>query len=82
MKEVVLFIVVVLLSPLTLLAQNRQDSLAIKSASMDYVEGWYEADYKRMESSLHPDSARQDDVAQDRKKQSRTSRPRLHIEPR
>ncbi len=22
---------------------------------MDYVEGWYEADYERMESSLHPD---------------------------
>ncbi len=55
MKKFVLFIVVALLSPLTLFAQNREDSLAIKSASMDYVEGWYEADYKRMESSLHPD---------------------------
>jgi len=55
MKKFVLFIVVVLLSPLILLAQNREDSLAIKSASMDYVEGWYEADYERMESSLHPD---------------------------
>jgi hypothetical protein len=55
MKKFVLFIVVLLLSPLILLAQNREDSLAIKSASMDYVEGWYEADYERMESSLHPD---------------------------
>lgn len=36
-------------------SQNSADSLAIKNASMDYVEGWYQADAKRMARSLHPD---------------------------
>ena len=36
-------------------SQSNDDSLAIKSASMDYVEGWYQADAERMARSLHPD---------------------------
>jgi len=36
-------------------SQNSADSLAIKNASMEYVEGWYQADAERMARSLHPD---------------------------
>ena len=36
-------------------SQSSADSLAIKSASMDYVEGWYEGNVERMKRSLHPD---------------------------
>ncbi|MFQ5675330.1 MAG: nuclear transport factor 2 family protein [bacterium] len=39
-------------------AQSSEDSLAVKSASMDYVEGWYQADAERMARSLHPDLAK------------------------
>ena len=37
------------------MVKNDDESGAIKSAAMDYVEGWYQADGERMQRSLHPD---------------------------
>jgi hypothetical protein len=33
----------------------RSDEDAIRSAALDYIEGWYEGNAARMERSLHPD---------------------------
>jgi uncharacterized protein (DUF2252 family) len=35
-------------------AQNAADSTGIRSAALDYIEGWYTADAGRMEQALHP----------------------------
>ena len=39
-------------------AQVSEDSLAIKQAAMDYIEGWYEGNAERMEMALHPELAK------------------------
>jgi hypothetical protein len=36
-------------------AQTAVDSSAIRTAALDYIEGWYEADAERMERAVHPD---------------------------
>jgi hypothetical protein len=35
-------------------AQTAADSAGIRSAALDYIEGWYTADARRMEQALHP----------------------------
>jgi hypothetical protein len=44
--------------PLLSEAQSKSDSLAIKQAALDYIEGWYEGDSIRMENALHPELAK------------------------
>jgi len=39
-------------------AQVSEDSLAIKQAAMDYIEGWYDGNAERMEKALHPELAK------------------------
>lgn len=39
-------------------AQTRADSTAIRTAALDYIEGWYTADGARMERALHPELAK------------------------
>src|SRR5688572_23254991 len=39
-------------------AQTRADSAAIRTAALDYIEGWYTADGPRMERALHPELAK------------------------
>lgn len=39
-------------------AQSAADSAGIRSAALDYIEGWYTADARRMEQALHPDLAK------------------------
>ena len=34
------------------------DSVAIRQAAMDYIEGWYEGNAERMARALHPDLAK------------------------
>ena len=34
------------------------ESAAIKTTALNYIEGWYEGDAARMESALHPDLAK------------------------
>ena len=36
-------------------SQTTDQSSVIKSAAMDYIEGWYQGDAERMAKSLHPD---------------------------
>lgn len=36
-------------------AQNRQDTLGIKKACMDYIEGYYQSDAERVEKAIHPE---------------------------
>ena len=45
-----------LASPLT--AQTAADSAGIRSAALDYIQGWYTADAARMERALHPELAK------------------------
>ena len=53
-----LFLLVVLLLPAALPAQSAADSSAIRSAALDYIEGWYAGDAARMERALHPELAK------------------------
>jgi hypothetical protein len=49
--------VIALLSSLlagTATAQSAADSAGIRSAALDYIEGWYTADARRMQRALHP----------------------------
>jgi hypothetical protein len=39
-------------------AQSAADSAGIRSAALDYIEGWYTGDAPRMERALHPDLAK------------------------
>jgi len=36
-------------------AQSAADTLGIRTAAMDYIEGWYAGDAARMERALHPE---------------------------
>lgn len=40
--------------PATLPAQTRDDTLGIRAAAMDYIEGWYEGSPERMARAVHP----------------------------
>ncbi len=39
-------------------AQSREDSVGIRAAALDYIEGWYAADGDRMARALHPELAK------------------------
>jgi hypothetical protein len=39
-------------------AQSASDSAAIRGAALDYIEGWYRGDARRMEAALHPELAK------------------------
>ena len=39
-------------------AQTSADSAGIRSAALDYIDGWYQADGPRMEQALHPELAK------------------------
>ena len=40
------------------LCQSQADSVAIKSAALDYIQGWYTGDGARMERAVHPELAK------------------------
>lgn len=39
-------------------AQTQKDSLAIKETSLNYIEGFYTNDYKRVEKAIHSELAK------------------------
>jgi hypothetical protein len=39
-------------------AQSSADTVAIRAAALDYIDGWYTADGPRMERALHPELAK------------------------
>ena len=56
MKQLIFLLAVFSLTTFSFVpAQNSDETEAIKSAAMDYVEGWYQGDAERMAKSLHSD---------------------------
>jgi hypothetical protein len=39
-------------------AQSAADSAGIRAAALDYIQGWYSGDARRMEQALHPELAK------------------------
>jgi hypothetical protein len=59
MRRLLAFVVVAAIVPRMLPAQGAAaDSAAIRTAALDYIEGWYTADAARMERALHPELAK------------------------
>jgi len=50
-----LFSVVFLLTTLCISAQSAKDTVAIKETTLNYIEGYFYKDAKRMEKALHPE---------------------------
>jgi len=48
----------VALVPVTARSQTPADSAGIRSAALDYIEGWYTGNAERMERGLHPELAK------------------------
>jgi len=59
MKKIILIfiVLVVLIFSLFVLGDNdiENEKAAIKNATLDYLEGWYDGDAERMERALHPE---------------------------
>lgn len=53
MKHILLYLIFFLASQITF-AQNKQDSLAIKQAALDYIESQHIPNPAQMERALHP----------------------------
>jgi hypothetical protein len=53
---IVLLIIAVIAVPAK--AQSSADTAGIRSAALDYIDGWYQADGARMERALHPELAK------------------------
>jgi hypothetical protein len=48
-------VLAVILASAPAAAQTAQDSAAIRSTALDYIDGWWSGDGQRMASSLHPE---------------------------
>jgi len=57
-RTVVLIAVAAFLIPGPAAAQTSADSVGIRQAALDYIEGWYEGNADRMERAVHPDLAK------------------------
>ena len=53
-----LTLILLALGPQPVRAQSHDDSLRIRDAALDYIEGWYAADADRMARALHPELAK------------------------
>lgn len=53
-----LFFFLLLTSPAVLQAQNAADSIDVRDAALDYIEGWYGGDAERMERAVHRELAK------------------------
>jgi len=59
MKTLLLSLAVATISPSAHLpAQSAADSLGIRQATLDYIDGYYTGDAARMERALHPELAK------------------------
>ncbi len=50
-----LFLVVFLLTTLCISAQSAEDTVAINETALNYIEGYFYKDGKKMEKALHPE---------------------------
>jgi hypothetical protein len=53
-----LFILIALGFCIQAFSQSKSDSLQIKEAALNYVEGFYTGDFKRVEKAVHPELAK------------------------
>lgn len=53
-----LTLILLAVEPQPVSAQTPADSLAIRQAALDYIEGWYAANGDRMAQALHPELAK------------------------
>ena len=59
MKKITLLTVIVFgIGIFQMNAQTKADTLGIKEASLNYIEGYYQADAARMEKAIHPELAK------------------------
>lgn len=58
MKRLLLILPAILFLSTTSFSQTREDSLGIKEAAFNYLEGWYEGNPAKTEKALHPDLAK------------------------
>ena len=58
MKRLILGLLAAATLPRLLPAQAAADSAAIRTAALDYIDGWYTGDAARMERALHPELAK------------------------
>jgi hypothetical protein len=58
MTRLLAFVLTAVAIPGLLSAQSAADSAGIRTAALDYIEGWYSADAARMEGALHPELAK------------------------
>ncbi|HEX5733182.1 MAG TPA: nuclear transport factor 2 family protein [Blastocatellia bacterium] len=59
MKKVIFMIIAfAMVWPVATRAQSNTEKEAVKQAVLDYVEGIYEVDHKRIERSVHPELAK------------------------
>ena len=58
MTRHILSLLAVAVLPSLLPAQTAADSAAIRTAALDYIDGWYTGDAARMERALHPELAK------------------------
>lgn len=56
--KTVLSLICAMAVSVVVLAGSKDQNHGIKKAALDYVEGWYDGNAERMESSLHPDLAK------------------------
>lgn len=58
MRQSVLAAMLIAVVCCSAVAQSSADSMAMKQAALDYIEGWYEGNAERMERALHPELAK------------------------
>jgi hypothetical protein len=58
MTRLILSLLTLAALPSLLSAQTAADSTAIRTAALDYIDGWYAGDAARMERALHPELAK------------------------
>ncbi|MEW6731905.1 MAG: nuclear transport factor 2 family protein [Acidobacteriota bacterium] len=57
-KAILIATMIFLLLTSKVVAQSAHDQEEIKQTALDYIEGWYEGNFERMERSLHPELAK------------------------
>jgi hypothetical protein len=58
MKKITFILLISFITSSFVSSQTKEDSLAIKQAAMNYIEGYYEGNAERMEKALHPELAK------------------------
>jgi len=61
-KSLLICAVFVFTLTVNLKSQTKEDSVAIKQAILNYIEGWYAGDVERMDKALHPDLTKRQPV--------------------